>query len=483
MKMNILRRNMAHFALAFVIFGTFLSGGRIKGISTIAALPTPANPEDAQENRQIYLPIMLRQLPLIPTIFGVETSQFNTSNTTLIKNVGAYWVRYQTLSWADIEPVRTNPPTYHWETVDEAGLAVAAAHKIKVIAIVKYTPLWAQKLPGKYCGPVASGSLDEFAEFMQAAIARYRAWPYYVKYWEIGNEPDVDPALLADPWSPYGCWGDNSDRNYGGGYYATMLKTVYPAIKAIDPEAQVIVGGLLLDCDPANPPPGKSCKPARFIDGILSNQGGAYFDYLGFHGYGYYTSGLIDDAGGWAARGGVILGKINYLRERMALYGVNKPLFLTETSLICPVDNVSLCASDGAFLEKQADYVSWAFLRAWAEGVKGATWYTVEESGWRSSGLSSPSGPKPAYYAYQFAAGKLSEMTLSASITQYPGLKGYEFRASGKRVWVLWAADQVDHAIPLPPGTLQVWNKYGNVIQPSNGQIIVNSPIYIDLMP
>jgi len=84
MDMNILHRNMAHFALAFVIFGAFLSGGRIRGVSTIAALPTPANPEDAQENRRIYLPIMLRQLTLGPTIFGVETYQLNTPNINFI---------------------------------------------------------------------------------------------------------------------------------------------------------------------------------------------------------------------------------------------------------------------------------------------------------------------------------------------------------------------------------------------------------------
>jgi hypothetical protein len=40
--------------------------------------------------------------------------------------------------------------------------------------------------------------------------------------------------------------------NFGGEYYGNMLKIVYPAIKSADPQAQVLVGGLLLDCDPVN---------------------------------------------------------------------------------------------------------------------------------------------------------------------------------------------------------------------------------------
>ena len=39
-----------------------------------------------------------------------------------------------------------------------------------------------------------------------------------------------------------------NDPYYGGGYYAEMLKIVYPQIKAADPEAQILIGGLLLFC-------------------------------------------------------------------------------------------------------------------------------------------------------------------------------------------------------------------------------------------
>ncbi len=89
-------------------------------------------------------------------------------------------------------------------------------------------------------------------------------------------------------YSVFGCWGNPNDPYYGGGYYAELLKRAYPAAKAANPQAIVMNGGLLLDCDPRYPPPGKDCLPAQFLEGMLRNQGAAYFDILAFHGYPYY---------------------------------------------------------------------------------------------------------------------------------------------------------------------------------------------------
>jgi len=109
------------------------------------------------------------------------------------------------------------------------------------------------------------------------------------------------------------------DEYYGGGYYAEMLKAVYPAIKEADPQAQVLIGGLLLDCDPTHPPEGKDCKPSKFLEGILKNDGGDYFDIISFHGYPPYSGadiggGLYNDVHHpyWESRGGVVLGKVDF---------------------------------------------------------------------------------------------------------------------------------------------------------------------------
>src|SRR5690606_32739206 len=121
--------------------------------------------------------------------------------------------------------------------------------KLTPIIVISHTPTWAQQVPGASCGPIKPTALADFAKFMGEMASRYSKPPYNVHYWEIGNEPDVAPEQVPND-SVFGCWGNMSDPYYGGAYYAEMLKVVYPAIKKADPLAQVVFGGLLLDCDP-----------------------------------------------------------------------------------------------------------------------------------------------------------------------------------------------------------------------------------------
>ena len=162
--------------------------------------------------------------------------------------------------------------------------------------IIFGTPEWAQKTPGAYCGPIKQEELDTFANFVYDVVNRYSKHPYNIKYWEIWDEPDV--GYFGQPETePFGCWGDTNDDYYGGGYFAEMLKVVYPSIKSVDADAKVILGGLLLDCDPRPRPDGSYCaqlnpphdeRPPKFFEGILMNGGGNYFDGVTFHAYDYY---------------------------------------------------------------------------------------------------------------------------------------------------------------------------------------------------
>lgn len=459
--------------------------GPSEGAKEEAMLPAPVAQGSAPT--KAFLPMVARKYPPPPPIFGGEMWGIKDSRgLPYAVEGGIHWVRFGAFAWDAIEPVRTNPPSYKWEGVDEDSLRNASANGLEVIAILRFTPPWAQKYPGSSCGPIAEEALDEFAQFLTALVSRYSAPPFNVRYWELGNEPDV--PVWYDP-TVYGCWGDESDPYYGGGYYAEMLKRAYPAIKAADPGAQVLIGGLLLDCDPTNPPPGKDCKPARFLEGILRNGGGPYFDIVSFHGYPPYAGSLslqLDERfPSWDKRGGVVLGKVDFLREVMATYGVDKQIIHTEGSLICPEMNEEVCNPPGPdFYEAQADYVAWLFVRNWAEGLLGTVWYTFEYPGWRyGSMLDENQQPKPAWYALDFLTEELHNGYYQAPVTQYPTLQGYEFSVSGKRVWVLWAPDEQPKTISLPGEVTRVYDKYGNDITPAGGTLTVSSPVYVELTP
>jgi hypothetical protein len=419
-------------------------------------------------------------------VLGVQMQRLDrTQDLDRAADGGAYWLRFDAFDWDSIEPERTTPPTYHWTAVDEAGLERAADQGLEVIATVKFTPAWAQKLPGEYCGPIREDALDEYAQFLTALVLRYSAPPYNIRYWELGNEPDVDPKFV-EPRAVYGCWGDENDPYYGGGYYAEMLKAAYPAIKRADSQAQVLIGGLLLDCDPTDPPPGQDCKPARFLEGILRNGGGSFFDIVSFHGYAHYDGTLQGDVAHpyWAGRGGVVLGKIDFLREVMATYGIDKPLLHTEGALLCHPSSPYCQPPDPAFYEAQADYVAWLFVRNWAEGVIGTIWYQFEGPGWRQGGLlDDEQQPKPAYHALKFLSQELANAKYGLALNRYPMLQGYEFSAPGGQIWVLWSPDGQPHAIDLPAGMHKVYDKYGTDITSESNTITVQSPIYVELAP
>jgi hypothetical protein len=437
------------------------------------------------DSNLLYLPFIQAFYPVISLSAGVETFALKSKvYLDKIDNLNVSWVRSTLFDWNLIEPIRTNPPTYNWDKVNAVGLELATQRGFNIIAIIKNTPLWAQKYPGIYCGAIHPDYLDAFVQFIQAIVTRYSVPPYNVKYWEIGNEPDVGPAWVP-PTSIFGCWGEENDPYYGGGYYAEMLKKVYPAIKAIDPQAKVLNGGLLMYCDPTHPPPTNNCLATKFFEGILRNQGGQYFDIVSFHGYPYYSYGQIVDESHprWSFRGGFVLGKANYLREVMASYNVNKPLFLTEVSLTCPNNSTGCQPPSADFYEAQADYVIWLYVRSFVAGIDKVIWFTIEDPGWGYSGLIDKSGQKPVYNAYQFMNQEIGNAAYSRQVNNYSTLQGYEFTRDGKRIWVLWAPDRVNYLITLPDGVIQVYDKYGVVISPKSGQITVNSPVYVEIKP
>ncbi len=473
-KDNMVRR-AANLSLMILMLIGFLS-------SPVRVAPVQA---EATQSGPIYLPILMKAPR--PPVFG---AQIKPQKITLLKDLlaesGITWLRVEAFDWSKIEPVNADPPIYDWTSVREGNLKTAVAKGMQLIAIVKFSPPWAQAKPPYKCGPIRQDAFDEFARFLKELVRRYSQPPYNIKYWELGNEPDIDPSLIGEN-SGFGCWGDKNDPYYGGRYYGEMLKIAYPAIKSADPDARVLIGGLLMDCDPTNPPVGKDCKSSKFLEGILVTGGGAYFDMVNYHGYTPYSIDSFNRAlyyeethSGWAARGGVVLGKLSFIRELMSTYGTNKPVMLTEASLIC-----SECSPPpNRFFNEQADYVIWLFTRAWAAGIHGVTWFTFDGPGWRYGGLLDENQqPRKSYDALNFMTQMLGKAYYTGIVNQFPGVTGYRFQEGTRKVWVIWSTDGHDQSIQLPSGVTTVYNRAGNVITPADRQLVVNRPVYLEFAP
>lgn len=418
----------------------------------------------------ILIPQGLAEAQGLP-IFGAQMNDAIDEPRGLSQalNGGVYWVRFDAFEWDRIEPVPTSPPTFYWENVDEGSLQRASDNGLRVIAVVKYAPDWAQKYPGSACGPIKSLAFTAFAEFLTEAVKRYKDPPYNVKYWELGNEID---APVYYERSVFGCWGDVNDPYFGGEYYAQMLQAAYPAIKAADPQAQVLLGGLILD-NPNEVP----YTIARFFEGVLRGGGGPFFDLVNFHSYSYFTGipGLIYNPNWWPGSPTSLPEKTAFLKTVLNRYGLgNKPLINTETALYCDVN------TDPCF-ETQAVFTAKAYADGIALGLQGLVYYALK-SEWRLTGLLRPDNtPRPSYLAFKTAADFLTQARYRGPVDGYAsGIFGYSFWPQvGTSIDVIWTTDGTPRAVPLPPAA-EAFDRYGTLLEVSEDKITVDyGPAYI----
>ncbi|GAC1440392.1 MAG: hypothetical protein NVSMB51_19590 [Solirubrobacteraceae bacterium] len=140
--------------------------------------------------------------------------------------------------WEVAEP---SPPMsglhrYDW-SFDDATLTALDQHDLTWEPILDYTPVWDASVPGNSHSPPRAA--DDYASWAAAFAGRYGrngTWwrehpelpPHPITTYELWNEPDG------------GFWAPAPDP----GRYIDLYLRARNAIKAIDPQARVLVGGL-----------------------------------------------------------------------------------------------------------------------------------------------------------------------------------------------------------------------------------------------
>lgn len=409
-----------------------------------AGIPAYAQPRQGSESRQLFFPLVSQAASQNP--FGFDLRYYvGDSVMPYVSESRPKWTRAGDVFWSDIEPVRG---VYRWEALValEANILRLRQAGIEPTLIIQRTPEWAQKLPGRLCGPMKRENIDDFTRFVKALVERYSSGPLQVNYWEIGNETDVAPDQVRDE-DGFGCWADRGVPDKGGKYYAEVLKRVYPVIKAANPEAQVIGGALLYFW------PDDSVSRA-FLTGILDAGGASAFDILSFHAYGE-----------WGA-GDLLLSKTLRIREILGRYGLSrKPLFATEIAATCYEKS---CPPN--FIARQANYAARIYAQASALQLKGAFWFTLainEPLSFRSSQLIDAADgqlmPRPSYYAFRNSAQLLSGARYVGPPLREPPadqmqeVQSLKFSKPGAALYVLWVP-QIDfprkaYGLAVTPGS------------------------------
>lgn len=433
-------------------------------------------PLEPEENSSIYLPLVARNYPLV-TIFGIDAIR----TFVLVKDAGSSWVRLNTfVDWSNVEAVEG---TYDWSRMSdlEQRIIAAAQEGLQVIMRIQMSPSWARKYPNSACGPIRSDKFDAFAAFTAEVVKRYSVPPYNVRYYHVWNEPDGPVEYDS---KVYGCWGEFSypnDPYFGGEYYGEMLKRVYPAIKAVDPNVQVLTGALLLDCDPRGWGYGycatrDKAKQWNFFEGILKSGAANAFDILTFNGYAYYQSGKNTvwseryARSEWVAHGGQVDGKLDYLREKMQQYGVNKPLMLTESAIIYTNGDE----------EAKSDYLVWTYANTQSQGLMATIWYTLY--GWRRSELLTSEGnPLPAYNALKTMTGILAQADYKRREDNL-GYTKFVYHLGNQEIWLLIPTGEfagASYSVEKPNSFIKLVDIYGNEMPDPGSMITFNRPTYV----
>lgn len=455
------------------------------GIAFVVSTKSYQASTEQEDGSRVYVPVIQKVFPVRNSLGIVMERTTPSGGLDRMIEAGATWTRNSVL-WANVEP---NKGERNWSalTVREEDWINAAKNDITTIAIVQFAPSWAQAIPGSLCGPIKTDELPAFGSFMYDLVARYSAPPYNIRYWEIWNEPDIDPAIVPGD-SGWGCWGDPNDPYFGGGQYAEVLKIVYPQIKSADPQAQVLVGGLLMECDPNNPPllnrVPRNCVGSRYLEGVLLNGGAPYFDGVSFHAYdfyaptGQYANSNWDSV--WNTTGPVQNVKAAYLRsvlDNPAYNASDKYLINTEVALLCDE-----CENNADFEATKAIYVPQAYAISVAEGYRTNLWYTL--LGWRNSGLLNPDlTPKPGYEAFRFFQRQSQNAAAFTRLSLFQNLELYEMTHNNRRIWLMWSRNGVIQTIQLPQNPSQIWDHLGNSLTVAQSIDVGFAPIYVEFTP
>jgi hypothetical protein len=332
------------------------------------------------------------------------------------------WVR-TLVPWANTERENTTPDQYDWERIDNE-LEASKHVGVQMIGTIDFAPGWAASNPR---GPINRTSLAEFAQFAAAVVERYDGdgiddapCSPTVKHWELYNEPDNRYA-----------WG------YYPAQYAEMLAVLYPAIKAADPEAKVVFGGVAQDWFEDQ----DGVFVRNWVESVLEAGGGPYFDVMNIHNYaGYFPE--------WGDHFPGTIDKVEAFRQILRNHGFDKPMMITETG-----DHAT--SSDGWLAHRQSIYLTQIFTHARVAEVEAVTWFTLYDlEGYpRYTGLVKYDNPptyKPAFDAFVALSDFLEYASYVRTLTPESdggeGYMAYEFDDATRNrkliiAWTHWDAE------------------------------------------
>ncbi|MBX0330113.1 glycosyl hydrolase [Oscillochloris sp. ZM17-4] len=347
MRSNVLRIGRAISHQRRTLEGRRLSaiGYRLSAIIVVLLLlagAAPATPARA------LAPLAPAAVPASPPSFGLNShlaSRYPDPSSmdvpaSMLTDLGVTWVR-EDFHWHRVEP---RPDAWDW-TFTDAAMRAILSRDIQVLGVLGPSVGWGTPYPGDTPNDVSyyPPDPDAFDAYVRAVVTRYRR---YIHHWEIWNEPDHGVFWRPQP---------------DVAAYTRLLIRTAATIRAIDPQAQVVLGGI-------NP------FDTTFLRGVAENGGWGSFDVLGIHPY-------VDPYG---PEDGNLIAAADGVRALAERYG-KRPIWVTELGWSSgPGDRDRAGLTDE---QAQASYLVRSMLDLWQAGVERIFWYSFKDDPGNPYGL------------------------------------------------------------------------------------------------
>ncbi len=324
-------------------------------------------------------------------VYGVIVDTTDPISMRLAREAGFSHVK-MILSWSRLEP---SPGRFLWLETPENDLdnVLKAAGSEGLVLVMRV-----DDVPGWAGGSPANADLDAVESFYAATASHSSG---RISAYEVLNEPNL-------PFE----WGGPPDP----ATYVEFLKAAYRGVKAGDPAAVVVGGGL----SPNTGGFGGTIEDDEFLEGMYAAGARGYFNALGVHNYGGNVEPERDPG-----TCGICFRRAEMYRALMVRHGdAGTPIWATEFGwLLDPGRGMGQYDWMKVSAAQQADYVVRSYRYAasnwpWMRGMllsnldaSTSPYHTGPEDGlpWFAI-LNEDHSPRPAYEAFkamraeQFAA-------------------------------------------------------------------------------
>ncbi len=316
---------------------------------------------------------------------GPDPLQDGEDLLQLLELSGARWTRND-FWWSVVEPERGQ---WDFDYFDQA-IESYRRHRIHPLMILCYGSAWSGKAPD------TEEEMQRFGEYVYRMVDRYQYW---VKHWEIWNEPNILPF-----WNP----------KPNVQHYTRLLQIAYQRAKEADPDCTVL-GGAMAGADLA------------FLRGMYENGAKGHFDVLSYHTYGNDPTEESQSK------------EIEGMRAIMREQGDDKPLWLTETGIYTGPAGVPEEIQAERIVKSEIRWVSMGVRKIIQLALKDWTDDPNTRDATSFRGFTHANGdPKPSFFAHRVLCDRLGDKRFLGRPPIHPDLQAYLFGNDLQNTLVLW---------------------------------------------